>query len=167
MRSCEAVLRMPIDRQVGTIETPFVAIGMTKWMTSAGDFPSRTIAEVEATLPAGEPLAKALRAVTRKPPCAGSASPEESSQSPPPVETMKMPSCATFSSSGATGASWWRQRHALIATWCVCIAKASAVLGHACASVRSISQSSASSRPLPPIFCGTPAATSPLAFSSA
>src|SRR3954466_11777524 len=128
---------MPIVRQVGLIDTPAVLIGMPKWITSPL---SRTTAEVERMLPAGAPLKKGFLAFTRKPPSAGTASPELSSQSPPPVVRISTFSCATFSRSGVTGAFWCLKRHAFTATWCVCIEKASAVLEQARAIVRSMSQ---------------------------
>ena len=114
------------------MRTPSAFIGTAKCITS---FFSRTTAEVTSRLPAGTPLQNALRAVMRKPPSAGTASPELSSQSPPPVEMSTTLSFATFSSIGCTGAFWFLQRHAASATMCVCIEKASAVLGQARAMV--------------------------------
>ncbi len=157
---------MPIVRQVGWMRIPGVVIGMPKWITSAGAPSLRSTAEVRSTLPAGAPLQKGLRTFTLNPPSTARASPELSSQSPPPVESSTSRSRATRSSIGATGAFWWRQRQAGIATWCVCMEKASAVLGQARAMVLSISDSSAICMPLPPSSAGTAAASMPEARSS-
>jgi hypothetical protein len=117
-------------------------------------------------LPEGTPLQNDLRALTRKPPGTGTASPELSSQSPPPVEMSTTRSFATFSSIGCSGAFWWRQRHAATATMCVCIENASAVLEQARAMVASMSASSGTSMPWPPSSVGTAAASMPEARSS-
>jgi hypothetical protein len=62
---------------------------------------------------------------------------------------------------GCTGAFWFFQRQAATATTCVCMDNASAVLGQACAMLRSISASSGTSMPLPPSSAGTAAASRP------
>jgi len=79
--------------------------GTPKWMTSLPLSGSSTTALVSSRSPAGEPLEKTLRALTRYPPSARIAVPDPANQSEPPLLTSTSLSAATRRSSGSTEVS--------------------------------------------------------------
>ena len=103
--SCEPVPRRPSARQVSLTSRPGVSNGSAKCSTVGPASGSSWIAIVMNRSPAGAPLAKTFRPVTRYPPGTFSARPDPASQSEPPLVTRIACSAATRRSRGSTGAA--------------------------------------------------------------
>jgi hypothetical protein len=102
--SCEPVPRMPSVCQFDSTRTPGDFIGSAKCSTVGPVSGSSWTAQVMNRSAAGAPLAKILRASTRKPPSTRVALPLPCSQSDPPLPSNTSCSPATRLSSPSTGA---------------------------------------------------------------
>jgi len=169
--SFEPVARMPIVRQLSWIWTPGPSRGTGRWRTVAPATGSSYTAVVTSNWPEGEPLAKILRAFTRKPPSTFSAFPDPSSQSEPPLETRINSSALTRLSNDsaavlAAGIPCFHC-HTVVASRWVCIESARAEEPQQRPISCSIAHSSGWVAPPPPNGAGTPAEKSLRVLKSA